>query len=181
MAGGGAKPGERFGGRVAGTLNMATQEVIERERIEAQLEAPVTAETAQAAAAVAPDMVRAVVGHRKLAKERLEELLEIFLGAAAYHQPTIDPGAAPNENASWDGFEKWSRLAMDCAALAAKYQSPQFRAIMVAPAPDANQPERRKRFTLTIFETPRPQLATPQQETPFTEAETIPPDDGTQE
>jgi hypothetical protein len=76
----------------------------------------------------------------KLAKERLEELMEIFIGATAYFQPTVAIGTQPNPNQDWGEFEKWGRLAMECAAKLAPYQSPTFRAVMVSAPPPA-QPE----------------------------------------
>ena len=68
---------------------------------------------------------------RKRAKERLEELLEIFIGAAAYHQPAIAAGGQPNPNADWDKFYQWSRLAMECADRVRPCQDPTFRALVV--------------------------------------------------
>jgi hypothetical protein len=75
-----------------------------------------------------------------LAKERLEELTETFMGATAHFQPTIAIGAKPNPNEDWVMFEKWGRLAMECAAKLAPYQSPTFRAVMVS-APLPARPE----------------------------------------
>jgi len=80
--------------------------------------------------------------------------MEIFIGATAYFQPSLKPDAPQVEQSQWDQFEKWARLAMECASKLAPYQSPTFRAIVVAPAPDTNKAEQRKRFTLTIFEKP---------------------------
>jgi hypothetical protein len=88
----------------------------------------------------------------KLAKEHLSDLLNVFAGMATYYQPTFPGMPTQNPNADEDKFEKWARLAIECAAKLAPYQSPTFRAVVVAPAPDANQPEKRKRFTLSIFD-----------------------------
>lgn len=152
MAGKGAAPGERRGGRHAGVPNKATTEAIEREHIEVQIAAPATVETVATAQQQLLPPEEGGRGHQRLAKDRLAELLDIFLGAAAYYQPTIDPTARANTNGNWDDFAKWSGMAMQCAGMLAKYQSPQFRAILLpAPAP-TNQPEKRRRFTLTIFE-----------------------------
>jgi len=124
----GAKPGERRGGRVKGVPNKAT------------IEKALLAERA---------VEQARLNGKKLGKERLEELMEIFIGATAYFQPTITPGV-PSTTGDWDKFEKWARLAMECAAKLAPYQSPTFRAIVVAPPPAES--DITKRFTLTIFE-----------------------------
>ena len=78
--------------------------------------------------------------------------LNVFAGMATYYQPTIPGMPTQNQNADEDNFEKWARLAIECAAKLAPYQSPTFRAVVVGPAPDANQPEKRKRFTLSIFD-----------------------------
>lgn len=43
----------------------------------------------------------------------------------------------PNPNADEDKFGKWARLAIECAAKLAPYQSPTFRAVVVGPTPDA--------------------------------------------
>lgn len=139
----------------------AKREALERERISAQLaETPEGAAAKAAQAGTSTDM-RAVSRGRKLAKERLEDLLEIATGMAGYYQRPLNPNAPPNPNANQAEFEKWFRLAMQCSALAAPYQSPTFRAIVVAPAPDTNQPEQRRRFTLSIFDNPRQSLDQP--------------------
>jgi hypothetical protein len=102
---------------------------------------------------------------KKLAKEVLDDFMGIFAGMAAYYQPlpagTVAlPGRRrrrPNEAK----FENYAKLAVQCAKDLARYQSPTYQAIMVAPAPDQNQPEMRKRFQLTIFENPRAELSAP--------------------
>ena len=131
----GAKPGERRGGRVKGTPNRAT---IEKAKIAEQV------------------MARAEMRGEQLAKEVLNDFMQLFAGMAATHQPipegqSIPLGRRPDETK----FEKWARLAVQCAKDLAPYQSPTFRAIVVAPAPDSNQVERRKVFQLTIFENQR--------------------------
>jgi hypothetical protein len=131
----GARPGERRGGRAKGTRNKSTIE-------KALLAERIAAEAKQTG--------------RPLAKEQLDKLMAIFEGATAFFQPTlphqIAAGQPTNPNGDWDKFERWALNFMNCAKELAKYQSPQYRAILVAPAPDPDQGERRRRFTLTVFE-----------------------------
>lgn len=104
----------------------------------------------------ARDAEAAVNSGRKLGKEVLDEFMHLFAGMAAAYQPlppgteAVPQGREPNEGK----FEKYARLAVQCARDLAPYQSPTFRAIMTAPPPptNPNQPGLRKRFTLTIFE-----------------------------
>ena len=117
----GAAPGERRGGRKKGTPNRKVNAI---------------------------DFVADLHGlprptTHKLAKERLRELMEIFIGAAAHFQPSVRPGDAPKPHGDWNRFMEFGRLGMECAAKLAPYESPTFRAIMVthggsaadAPAP----------------------------------------------
>jgi hypothetical protein len=136
-----AKKGERFGGRTKGTPNKAT---VERQLIAAR----------EAEARVA----EAHASGRRLGKDVLDEFMHLFAGMAATYQPLptgmpIPQGRQPDEAQ----FEKYARLAVHCATKLAPYQSPTFQAIMVAPPPpDPGASGQRKRFTLTIFEGPRP-------------------------
>jgi hypothetical protein len=68
---------------------------------------------------------------RQLAKDVLSDFTEIFKSMATRYQPLGD-----NENADEAKFEKWARLAVDCAARTAPFQSPTFRAITLVP-PDS--------------------------------------------
>lgn len=137
MAGrGGRIPGA---GRKKGQRNKAT---IERELRQAQ-EAERKVEEARTSG-------------RRLAKDMLDDFMHKFAQVAASFQPVpanTDPpeGVTPNPNE----FERWAKLAVECAKALAKYQSPTFQAIMVAPAPNSTG-EPRKRFTLTIFEGGKP-------------------------
>ncbi len=102
-------------------------------------------------------IARAEMRGEKLAKEVLNDFMKLFAGMAAVFQPVapnqpIPVGRDPND----EKFDKYARLAVDTAAKLAPYQSPTFRAIVVAPAPDQNQPERRKIFQLTVFDAPPP-------------------------
>jgi hypothetical protein len=133
MPRGGSNPGQRRGGRQKGTRNKAT---VEKALIAEQV------------------IARAEMTGVKLAKEHLSDLLNVFAGMATYYQPSFPGMLTQNPNADEDKFEKWARLTVQCAKDLAPYQSPTFRAVVVAPAPDANQPEKRKRFTHSIFDGP---------------------------
>lgn len=140
------KPTGKPGGRPAGAKNKAT---IERELREAQ-EAERKVEEARTSG-------------RRLAKDMLDDFMHKFAQVAASFQPvpanTPPPeGVTPNPNE----FERWAKLAVECAKALAKYQSPTFQAIMVAPPPpDPTQEGQRRRFTLTIFDGARPRLLAP--------------------
>jgi hypothetical protein len=71
---------------------------------------------------------------RQLAKDVLSDCAEILKSMAARYQPF-----AGNENADEAKFEKWARLAVDCAARAAPFQSPTFRAVTVVPPDKARE------------------------------------------
>lgn len=133
-----AVKGQRFGGRVKGTPNHAT--------VEKALKAQRELEAAKASG-------------KKLAKEVLEDFMHLFAGIATTHQP-FPPSRQQNPHYNEDLFEKYAKLTVDTAAQAAKYQSPQYRAIMVSPAPQS-EVHHRKRFTLTIFEAPPRALMPP--------------------
>ncbi len=103
--------GKKYGGRKKGTPNKAT---VEKAIIAEQV------------------VARADMAGRKLAKEVLDEFMHLFAGMAASHQPLpsgmpVPLGRTPNEAK----FEKYARLAVQCAKDLASYQSPTFRAIAV--------------------------------------------------
>lgn len=145
----GARPGERRGGRPKGGRNKSTIERLERAALDAR----------------GKEAEKAIIAGRatgtKLAKEVLEDFMHLFAGIAGTHQP-YPPTQPQNVNYDEDKFERYAKLTIDTARELAKYQSPQFRAIVVAPAPDANKGQERKRFTLTIFEGRRPMLEGPE-------------------
>lgn len=99
------------------------------------------------------EMIEARSAGVKLAKDVLEQFMMIFAGQAAKHQPLkegvpVPEGRLPNEVK----FLEYAKLAVGCARDLAPYQSPTYRAIVVAPAPTANPADNSKRFTLRIFE-----------------------------
>lgn len=119
--------------RPTGSKNKA---VIERERVAAEIAARTVAD--------------ARTTGKKLAKEVLEEFMHAFAAVASRNQPT-SAQEVPN-----DTFEKYAILAVDCATRLAKYQSPTFQSVTIAPPPDPAANETRRRFTLTIFDGPPP-------------------------
>jgi hypothetical protein len=73
---------------------------------------------------------------KKLAKDVLEEFMFLFAGIAATAQPipagmAVPAGKKPNPRT----FEKYARLAVETAAALARYQSPTFKAVLTAEAP----------------------------------------------
>lgn len=123
-----SQPGERRGGRQAGVPNKATVEAQERARLAAEIATSMSRPLTQPAPAGAPAPVQ-----RKLMRERLEELAEICIGAAAFFQPAAQ-GQRPNPHENWGEFHKWVETAIKAADKAADYQSPKYRAIAVASA-----------------------------------------------
>src|SRR5580658_6757487 len=112
------KPGEgRTKGRRKNVPNRRTVEALEQARIDAE----------NAMAPPEPGKPR-----KKLAKEVLEEFMMLFAGMAATHQPL--PAGVELEGRSPDEakFLKYAELTVSTAKALAEYQSPKFRAIMVA-------------------------------------------------
>lgn len=109
-------------------MNKATIEAQERTRLAAEIAASMGKPLTQPAPAGAPAQVQ-----RVLMKDRLCELAEIAIGAAAHFQPTLGDGK-PNPHGDWAEFKGWVDLASKIADKAADYQSPKFRAVMVAAA-----------------------------------------------
>lgn len=131
MPRGGSKPGERRGGRVKGVPNKATME-----------RALIAANT----------LVKSRAADKKLAKEVLDDFMALFAGMAAHYQPTPPHAMQQNQYGNPAEFEKYARLAVQCAKDLAPYQSPTFRAIVVAPALEQTSGRKQTRFTLTIFQ-----------------------------
>lgn len=79
---------------------------------------------------------------KKLAKEVLDEFMQLFAGMAAYYQPT--PATVPQQNANQDEskFKEYAVLACEQAAELAQYQSPKLRAILMPLPPPGDQPGR---------------------------------------
>lgn len=108
----GAKPGERRGGRTAGTPNRAT--------VEAVLDAERTLTEA-----------RNAKGTRKLGKEVLDDFMQLFAGMAAYYQPSPKNAPVQNPNADKVEFKEYAMMAVKTARYLTEFQSPKFRAVAV--------------------------------------------------
>ena len=90
---------------------------------------------------------------RKLAKEYLQEFLPVLAGMAAWYQPTFPGMVQQNQHGDEAKFEKWYRLFAETATRLAPFESPTFRAVMVAPPPPQKPGAGRVTvFTLTIFD-----------------------------
>ena len=157
MAGKGSAPGERRGGRAKGVKNL---HVLEREIVQQEITKTAHALRREESirrierdAKMAAQVLREYAAHgKKLAKERLDEFMELFVGRAAHYQPRPDKnGKDQNPTGNEAKFEKWALHAVDVAHKLAPYQSPTFRAIVVSPPPPS-QNGGKKRFTLTIVD-----------------------------
>lgn len=132
MPGGGAKPGERRGGRQKGALNKKT--ILKRE-------------------------IEWVGPSHELSIESLERGSIECENNAIYFRPTTDAeikaGKELNPNANLEEYKHWMDRWFMWRRELAQYQSPKLKAIAILPKPDVDeeaQIERRKRFTLTVFE-----------------------------
>lgn len=113
--------GRKTGGRKKGTPNKAT---LEKERVAAEI--------------AARTMADATTSGKKLAKEVLEDFMELFAGMAAHYQPA-PPGKEhlkPSGNEAQ--FLKYADLTVAAAAKLAPYQSPTFKAVAVSMTPGDN-------------------------------------------
>jgi hypothetical protein len=77
-------------------------------------------------------IVLAKAGGKRLAREVLEDFLELFSAIALTHQPA-PPGAECNPNYDAARFEKFARLAVATATALACYQTPKLKALLVSP------------------------------------------------
>lgn len=123
MARGGSNPGERRGGRRPGSRNKAT--------VERELQAGVAQVVIDANPATSPI---------ELAKDVLGKMMKIAEGAAGLFQPKNPESGRLEGIEDWDRFGQWLDRTIVCAKELAKYQSPQFRAILVTPPPPQELP-----------------------------------------
>jgi uncharacterized membrane protein len=83
-----------------------------------------------------------------LAKEVIAQFMQVFAGQAARVQPS-PPGYAKNEFGNKAEFERLAMLAVTCAKWLAPYQSPTYRAVMIAG--DTSNLDQVDMIELTIF------------------------------
>jgi len=156
----GSLPGERRGGRPPGAKNKSTRE---REREQSWIAAgrvptdaiPISMrDTSMMPALAAAERIDKI---DPLAREVLNTFMKIYMGRAAFFQPkpkVNEEGKQigdSNPNADEPLFNAYATRAVDTAAKLAPYQSPQYRAIFVAPPP-AQTNGSKKRYTLTVID-----------------------------
>jgi hypothetical protein len=95
-------------------------------------------------------MARATMEAKPLGKETLDAFMTEFAALANHHRPAL-PGHPVNPTEDEERYLKFARLAVDAATRLAPYQSPTFRAVVVAPAPGSDETKSR-RFTLHVFD-----------------------------
>ena len=88
----------------------------------------------------------------------LRDLLAKCIALAEYYEPSMT--GEPNPHADADRHERWCSYIRMCAAELTKYESPRLATVMVAPAPELPDGTRKK-FTLTVFESPRRLIGAP--------------------
>ena len=163
MSGGGSKRGERRGGRVAGTPNRKTVErdlIAKRERENGGRDQDDTSPTPIKDTSTLPMLATAEAADRvnPLGREVLNTFMRIYMGRAAFFQPRPQLGEDgrvvrdTNPNSNEGLFNQYAARAVETAAKLAPYQSPQYRAIFVAPPPTANGGVGKKRYTLTVVD-----------------------------
>lgn len=118
IKGGPKTPGS---GRVKGTPNKAT--------VERKLAAEI-------------DAARA--GEKELGKDVLERAMRFAEGVVSLNRPepvVVEGKVSGTQGGDWDRFGAWFDRWVFCAKELAKYQSPQLRAIAVAPMPALPEPK----------------------------------------
>lgn len=104
---------------MVGTKNRST---IEKERIAAEIAARTVAD--------------ARINDKPLAKEVLDNFMQLFAGLAAHHQPwPSSQGKNPNEDES--KFRYYASMAVSTADRLAPFQSPTFKSIELRTPPPA--------------------------------------------
>jgi hypothetical protein len=130
--------GKKTGGRQKGSLNKTTHERLERARIVEQ----VAAEIGAPASVTSVVLHKAMEGH-KLAKDELVEIVPIIKGVVAHYQrasTVVDKKTGKLRiKGDLSDFKEWLRLFVDTCFKLADFQSPKFRAIVVAAAPNDQQ------------------------------------------
>lgn len=120
MSGGGSKKGERRGGRKKGVPNKAN------------IERALLAER---------ELIGAKAAGKKLAKEVLDDFMQLFKGIAETYYAVLPGAPIPKSHSRNEAmFEKYAKLTVDTAKALATYQSPTFRAIQVIAPPGPDKP-----------------------------------------
>ena len=136
----GAKKGERRGGRATGKRNKATEEALARAQVIEQVAEQLSIPGSAAALAI-----KKVMAPHKLAREELEDTLPVIKGilgileGQAFQTPE-DGGEAVIVPEQLADLRDWLKLFVDAAHKLADFQSPKFKAIMVAAAPPPAMP-----------------------------------------
>lgn len=129
----GSAPGERRGGRKAGTPNKKTIIAMEEQRL------------AEIAKTAERERVAKERAHIPLGKDVLEDYMQAFAGIAAIYQNKLLAEYQQTQTmtaATLNEFERWGSLTATTAKALADFQSPKFKAIMVSVPGDQNrQPE----------------------------------------
>jgi hypothetical protein len=125
--------GRKTGGRGKGGRNKATLEREEKARLDliAQIERERGAtEMSTDVAAAAEIVADAKVAGVKLAKDVLQDFMQLFAGKAAFHQ-AWPPAMGKNPNEDPKEFLSNAQMAVSIAKDLAPYQSPKLTAVMV--------------------------------------------------
>jgi hypothetical protein len=113
----------------------------------------------QIRAEIAAEQVAGSKAAMSRAKDVLEEFLPFVRNIAVHYQPPLLTDDAPPEQVAAaakkeEKFKEWLGIMTDLCKVLAPYQSPTFKAVVVAPAPTG--PSGPRRFTLAVFDGGRP-------------------------
>jgi hypothetical protein len=131
MPRGGAKPGERRGGRQKNTPNKATTARLLDEQVAEKVSEIIGATQTKA-------QVQTIM-RRVRAKDELEELIPVVKGHLAQFQAAAiaagGPGAPGFSTALWDRLERWIELFHKILNTTADFQDPRLKAQLWVPPP----------------------------------------------
>jgi len=131
MPGGGSKPGERRGGRAAGTPNKNT----EREALIERAAEEAAAEHGQSKDVIA-DAVRKVINARRSPRDDGVEALGIIKGFVARYveacMKTPMPGEKDHPAELWATTQTWLNLYFHGCVRIADFFDPRYRAVLLA-------------------------------------------------
>jgi hypothetical protein len=144
-------------GRPKGSYATVTKERAERERIAEQIAAQIGDPENKNTNILA--IKKAMAGNR-LAVDEMKEILPIVKNVLAHFQRQVmkkEPDGTLRITGDLTEFKEWLKIFADIGFRLADFQSPKFRAVMVAPTPEGPS-EQRKRFVLTIFDNPQREI-----------------------